>query len=174
MQISVSSGGVIDAQGYRANVGIILVNGDGRLFWGRRVGRAGWQFPQGGIQPGESPEEALYRELREETGLERAHVQIIGRTRRWLKYRLPPRYRRSDVLPLCIGQKQMWFMLRLTGRETALRLDASDAPEFDHWRWVDYWHPLQEVIYFKRQVYQRALAELAPLIFPDGLTAPIF
>lgn len=160
---------VIDPQGYRANVGIILGDGRGRLFWARRVGRAGWQFPQGGIQAGETPEQALFRELKEEVGLGAEHVQILGSTRRWMRYRLPPRYQRPDSLPLCIGQKQIWFMLRFVGEETALRLDADKTPEFDDWRWAEYWEPLREVIFFKRQVYRRALLELAPLLFPYGV-----
>ncbi len=160
---------VIDAEGYRANVGIILCQQDGRLFWARRVGRAGWQFPQGGLQPGETPEQALYRELGEEVGLAEDQVRLMGSTQDWLRYRLPERYQRHDSLPLCIGQKQRWFLLGLEAGEEAVRLDGSDTPEFDAWRWVDYWHPLSEVIFFKRAVYRQALRELAPLLFPDGV-----
>ncbi|HEX5340541.1 MAG TPA: RNA pyrophosphohydrolase [Gammaproteobacteria bacterium] len=162
---------MIDPQGYRANVGIILSDRSGRLFWARRMGRAGWQFPQGGIQPGESPQQALFRELNEEVGLGAEHVQMLGSTQRWLRYRLPERYLRPDAMPLCIGQKQIWFMLRFVAEEAAVRLDAGETPEFDDWRWVEYWDPLREVIFFKRQVYQRALSELAPLLFPEGAPA---
>jgi putative (di)nucleoside polyphosphate hydrolase len=154
------AGGMIDAQGFRANVGIILMDSHGRLFWARRVGQAGWQFPQGGIQAGEDPEQALFRELAEEIGLRPEHVELLGRTNRWLRYRLPPRYQRRDAAPLCVGQKQMWFLLRLIGNESDVHLDASDAPEFDAWRWVGYWQPLEEVIFFKRRVYRQALSEL--------------
>ncbi|MGA9852253.1 MAG: RNA pyrophosphohydrolase [Gammaproteobacteria bacterium] len=163
---------MIDAEGFRANVGIILTDGAGRLFWARRVGQSGWQFPQGGIQEHESSEQALFRELAEEIGLGPEHVEVLGSTRRWLKYRLPHNYQRHDLAPLCVGQKQIWFMLQFTADENAVRLDASDTPEFDDWRWVDYWHPLQEVIFFKRRVYRRALSELAPLIFSKGAPAP--
>ncbi|HVC29201.1 MAG TPA: RNA pyrophosphohydrolase [Gammaproteobacteria bacterium] len=165
------AGGLIDSQGFRANVGIILADQFGRLFWARRKGQSGWQFPQGGIQEHETPEEALFRELEEEVGLGSELVEILGCTRRWLRYRLPHRYQRHDMAPLCIGQKQIWFMLRFNGDESAVRLDISDMPEFDSWRWVDYWHPLEEVIFFKRRVYRRALKELAPLLFPGG--APV-
>lgn len=158
------AGGVIDADGFRANVGIILSDGNGRLFWARRVGQAGWQFPQGGIQEHESPEQALFRELAEEIGLRPEHVEVLGSTGQWLRYRLPARYQRHDSQPLCIGQKQIWFLLRLVGAESAVRLDASDMPEFDAWRWVDYWQPVEEVIFFKRQVYRQALAELERLL----------
>lgn len=158
----------IDAQGYRANVGIILSNGNKAVFLGGRAGQAGWQFPQGGIRRGESPEEAMYRELREEIGLMPGDVRVLGSTRRWLRYRLPERYVRRDSAPLCIGQKQRWFLLQLLSPQDALCLNSTDTPEFDRWRWVDYWQPVAEVIFFKRRVYQRALEELAPLLFPAG------
>jgi putative (di)nucleoside polyphosphate hydrolase len=158
----------IDAQGYRANVGIVLSNDGGSVLLGGRVGQSGWQFPQGGIRIGESPEQAMFRELEEEIGLTRADVEILGSTRRWLRYRLPERYVRRDATPLCIGQKQRWFLLRLVSASPALRLDTTATPEFDRWRWVDYWQPVAEVIFFKRHVYQQALHELAPLLFPDG------
>ena len=158
----------IDRYGFRANVGIIVSDGQGAVLLGGRKGQAGWQFPQGGIRVEESPEEAMYRELREEIGLEPHDVEMLGCTRRWLRYRLPPRYVRRNQQPVCIGQKQRWFLLRLLGDESRLRLDQSDIPEFDRWRWVDFWHPVREVIYFKRNVYIRALGELAPALFPDG------
>ncbi len=106
----------------------------------------------------------MYRELHEETGLAPHDVEIIGCTRDWLRYDLPKRYVRRRQRPLCIGQKQIWYLLRLTGGESNVDLAASESPEFDHWRWVDYWHPIAQVIYFKREIYRRALEELAPLI----------
>lgn len=159
-----AAGGIIDAQGFRANVGIILADAQGRLFWARRRGQSAWQFPQGGIQQGESSEEALYRELAEEVGLGPEHVCILGSTCRWLRYRLPLRYQRRNIMPRCVGQKQIWFLLRFTGDELDVRLDASDTPEFEEWRWVDYWHPVEAVIFFKRRVYRQALVELERLI----------
>jgi len=162
-------GDVIDRDGFRANVGIVLMHGDGRLFIGRRSGGRGWQFPQGGMKRGELPEEALFRELGEEIGLKREDVEIIGRTRNWLRYRLPARYQRRDSRPRCIGQKQRWFMLRLKQADPQFRFDTTGEPEFDRWRWVDYWQPIREVIYFKRTVYARALHELGAQVFPKDL-----
>jgi putative (di)nucleoside polyphosphate hydrolase len=159
---------VIDGDGYRPNVGIILSNSDGRLLWARRIGQDAWQFPQGGIRHDETPEEALYRELAEEVGLCRADVEIIGCTKGWLRYQLPERYIRRTSNPLCIGQKQVWYGLRLIASEQSVRLDISAKPEFDCWRWVDYWYPLRAVVAFKRLVYERALHELAPLLNPHG------
>ncbi len=158
---------MIDVDGYRPNVGIVLLNGDGRLFWARRVNRDGWQFPQGGMRSDETPLEAMYRELQEETGLSPQHVEVVGVTRGWLRYRLPHRYVRHHQRPTCIGQKQVWFLLRLVGDEDALKLDACEKPEFDLWRWVDFWYPAVHVVNFKRQVYERALRHFAPLV--EGL-----
>ena len=155
---------MIDTDGYRPNVGIIIVNNDGKLFWGRRIGQNAWQFPQGGIDQEESPEQAMFRELKEETGLEPAHVEVLGCTREWLKYRLPKRYVRRNQTPLCIGQKQIWYMLRMLGSESSFDLAKSPKPEFDSWCWVDYWEPTKQVIFFKRKVYKRALQELEPLL----------
>jgi len=158
---------VIDCDGYRPNVGIILCNRERQLFWGKRVGQDAWQFPQGGIRQDETPEQALFRELHEETGLLAAHVRILGVSRGWLRYRLPPRMVRRQNRPLCVGQKQRWFLLELLGPEAEFQLDAGDPPEFDDWCWIDYWRPVHEVVYFKRNVYRRALCELVPLMFPE-------
>jgi len=158
-----------DSNGFRSNVGIILTRQDGSLLLGGRLGQAGWQFPQGGMQIDETPEQAMYRELTEEIGLESADVELLGQTQEWLHYRLPEKFIRRNSEPVCIGQKQVWFMLRLQSSEDRVQLDASDLPEFDRWRWVDYWQPVKEVIHFKRQVYVSALAELAPLLFADDI-----
>ena len=159
----------IDSEGFRANVGIILANDAGKLLLGGRVGNRGWQFPQGGMQVGESAEDAMYRELHEEIGLNAGDVDILGSTEDWLRYRLPDRYVRRGSKPLCIGQKQRWFMLRLLGEDENVKLDLGETPEFDRWRWVDFWRPVNEVIYFKRRVYARALHELGPYVYPQGL-----
>ena len=159
---------MIDSKGYRANVGIILSDGDRRVFWARRSGQDAWQFPQGGIHRDETPLEAMYRELDEETGLQPAHVELIGQTRSWLRYRLPARYVRRRSRPVCIGQKQRWFLLRLVAEECCVDLNRSERPEFDRWCWVDYWHPPEGVIFFKREVYRRALRELAPLALSEA------
>ena len=137
---------LIDEQGFRANVGIIVSNDEGRLLLAGRAGRKGWQFPQGGVAPGESAEQAMYRELEEELGLAPDDVLLLGYTAEWIPYRLPERFVRRNSQPLCIGQKQRWFMLRLVSGEERLRLDATAKPEFDRWRWVDYWRPVNEVI----------------------------
>ena len=154
----------IDSEGFRENVGIIITNDDGGVLLAGRIGRSGWQFPQGGIKAHETPQEAMLRELREELGLLPDHVEIVGSTRGWLRYRLPRRYIRRHASPVCIGQKQVWFLLHLVGDETSVQLDATNEPEFDHWKWVSPRVPPREVIYFKRHVYRRALKELIPLI----------
>lgn len=158
----------IDSQGFRANVGIVLMRDGGQLFLGGRRDGRGWQFPQGGVQRNERPEDALYRELHEEVGLERSDVEFVAGTSRWLRYRLPRQYVRRRGGPLCIGQKQRWYLLRMLADDSRLNFQATDEPEFDQGRWVDYWAPVREVIYFKRVVYMRALQELGEQAFADG------
>ncbi|MBU3669123.1 MAG: RNA pyrophosphohydrolase [Polynucleobacter sp.] len=157
---------MLDREGYRPNVGIVLLNSRNEVFWGKRVGQHSWQFPQGGIAHGESPEQAMYRELHEEVGLLPEHVQIIGRTRDWLRYDVPEEYlRRQHATRIhraaYRGQKQIWFLLRFVGVDSDIQLRATEHPEFDAWRWVPFWIQLDAVIGFKREVYQLALSELA-------------
>lgn len=166
-----ASRSLIDAEGFRANVGILVSNASGQLLWGRRAGMDAWQFPQGGIRPRETTTGAMYRELNEEVGLQPDDVEVLGSTRDWLRYRLPRRYVRRSRRPVCIGQKQIWFLLRLLAEDSKVRLDASARPEFDLWRWVDFWEPPTQVVEFKREVYSQALDELAPLLFPAGSPA---
>lgn len=154
---------MIDPDGFRPNVGIVIANAEGRVLWARRVGQKNaWQFPQGGIQDSEQPEEALYRELYEEVGLAPDHVEVLACTRGWLRYRLPQRLIRRGRGPVCIGQKQKWFLLRMLAEDDQVRVNLGSKPEFDHWRWVSYWYPLGQVVPFKREVYRRAMKELAP------------
>ncbi len=160
---------MIDEDGFRPNVGIIICNGDGKVFWARRVGgKDAWQFPQGGIDAGESPEQALFRELYEEVGLRAHQVEVLGETDRWLRYHLPRQYWRKGPGPRCVGQKQKWFLLRLRVSDSAIQLDAHGSPEFDHWEWVDYWHPINRVIHFKREVYRLAMQELESVVPRSG------
>ena len=152
---------MIDRDGYRPNVAIVLVNARNQVFWGKRIKEHAWQFPQGGIKPGETPEQAMYRELNEETGLETHHVRILGRSRDWLHYNVPNHWVKREWRGTYKGQKQIWFLLRMLGRDCDLNLRASGHPEFDAWRWSDYWVPLDTVIDFKRDVYRLGLEELA-------------
>jgi len=156
---------MLDHEGYRPNVGIILANQKNEVFWGKRIREHAWQFPQGGIQHGESPVQAMYRELHEEVGLLPEHVRILGRTRGWLRYDVPSHFVRRDARRRYRGQKQIWFLLRLVGRDTDVCLRATPKPEFDAWRWSHYWVPLDAVIDFKREVYSLALNELAGVLF---------
>ena len=163
----------IDEKGFRANVGIILMDAANQVLIAGRRGRSGWQFPQGGVQRKESAEQAMYRELREEVGLEPDDVAVAGVTREWIRYRLPKQYVRREREPLCIGQKQRWFLLSLVSDPEKLCFDVTEAPEFDRCRWVDYWTPVEEVIYFKRKVYISALRELSKIAFPDRAPPPM-
>ncbi len=155
---------VNDKDGYRPNVGIIISNNEGKVFWARRVSGDGWQFPQGGLNSDESVLDGMYRELHEETGMTPSQVELVAHTQDWLRYDLPKRYlrptrngRRNSGFK---GQKQIWFMLKL--KESGFEPDFScaETPEFDDWRWVNYWYALDNIVSFKRTVYQRALEEL--------------
>ncbi len=152
---------MLDREGFRPNVGIVLLNQRNQVFWGKRLRTHSWQFPQGGINYGETPEQAMFRELHEEVGLSPEHVRIIARTRDWLRYEVPDHFIRRDARGHYRGQKQIWFLLQLMGSDNDMNLRATDHPEFDAWRWHEYWIPLDVVIEFKREVYQMALTELA-------------
>jgi putative (di)nucleoside polyphosphate hydrolase len=171
---------VLDKEGYRPNVGIILANQRNEVWWGKRVHQHAWQFPQGGIKGGETPLQAMYRELEEEIGLQRGHVRILGRTREWLRYEVPEKWarrhkeangaqaKRGEAKGAAYrGQKQIWFLLRMVGRDCDVKLRASGHPEFDAWRWHEYWVPLDRVIDFKREVYRQALSELHRYLAAD-------
>jgi putative (di)nucleoside polyphosphate hydrolase len=155
---------MLDRDGFRPNVGIILLNQKNQVFWGKRIRTHSWQFPQGGIDRGENPEQAMFRELHEEVGLKPEHVRIVARTRDWLRYEVPDRFIKREARGHYRGQKQIWFLLQLVGNDWDLNLRATDHPEFDAWRWNDYWVPLDLVVEFKRGVYKMALNELSRFV----------
>lgn len=160
---------MIDSDGYRLNVGMVLFNSKGQVLWARRIGQNSWQFPQGGIDDGESPEDAMFRELKEELGLESSDVVIVQVSHSWYRYHLPHRLVRWDEKPLCVGQRQRWFLLRISGgHEDRITFDQSNvAPEFDGWRWVSYWYPVRQVISFKRDVYRLVMKEFSPAVINE-------
>ncbi|MCC3703761.1 RNA pyrophosphohydrolase [Rouxiella badensis] len=157
---------MIDDDGYRPNVGIVICDKQGQVLWARRYGQHSWQFPQGGINPGETAEQAMYRELFEEVGLSRKDVRILASTRNWLRYKLPKRLVRWDTKPVCIGQKQKWFLLQLMCNDADINMQRSSTPEFDGWRWVSFWYPVRQVVSFKRDVYRRVMKEFSTTVMP--------
>ena len=163
---------MIDAEGFRANVGIVICNRNGQVFWARRFGQHSWQFPQGGIDEGESAEQAMFRELKEEVGLNPEQVKVLRVTKNWIRYRLPKRLIRQDSTPVCIGQKQKWFLLQLTCPDQEVDLLHSGHPEFDDWRWVSYWYPVRNVVSFKRDVYRKVMKEFLTVVMT--LNKPAF
>ncbi len=154
----------IDRDGYRRNVGIIICNTEQQVLWARRVRHDGWQFPQGGIESSESPEQAAFRELYEEVGLSPLDVKLLGSTESWLRYDVPYFSKTHSRNRRFRGQKQRWFMFRLLSAETCVCLDKSSTPEFDDWRWIEYWHPVKRIVPFKKDVYKKALSELEHLL----------
>ncbi len=161
---------MIDDDGYRPNVGIVIYNRHGQVLWARRIGQNTWQFPQGGINPGETPEQAMFRELEEELGLYRGDVTITTVSRTWLRYRLPYRLIRKDEKPMCVGQRQKWYLLRINDEhEQKIAFNHTKTPEFDDWRWVSYWYPVRQVVSFKRDVYRRIMREFVSYALPSLL-----
>lgn len=163
---------MIDQDGFRHGVGIILVNANRQVFLAKRVGKDAWQFPQGGLKVEETPEQAMFRELKEEIGLHPEDVKVLGTTRRWLRYRLPKRLVRHYSTPLCIGQKQKWFLLLLVNKDAEFDLTVTDSPEFDDWSWVSYWYPLSKVVGFKRRVYNLAMKEFSRVVLSKRFIEP--
>lgn len=160
---------IFDAAGYRYNVGIVLVNAKKQLFWAKRLNQAAWQFPQGGIMPGESAFDAMKRELFEEIGLDINQVQLLHQSDRWLQYDLPVSFRRKSRpgLMQCVGQKQKWFLLKILTNDEKINLQNTKNCEFDDWRWVDFKLPINSVVYFKKDVYRQILTEFAQVLSID-------
>ncbi|MBT3187010.1 RNA pyrophosphohydrolase [Candidatus Thioglobus sp.] len=163
---------MIDNEGYRANVGIVLTNDKQQILLAKRYQQDAWQLPQGGIDKNETEIEALFRELDEEVGLSSKHVEVIAKTPKWLRYDLPEHHIRRRQKPLCVGQKQVWFLLKLTCDESNIKLDTHSDIEFDDWEWVDYWHPIEQVIDFKKPIYEDMLKALAPILFNNQHSIP--
>lgn len=160
---------MIDNDGYRPNVGIVICNHQGMVLWARRYGQSSWQFPQGGIHHGETTEQAMYRELFEEVGLSKQDVRLLTSTRNWFRYKLPQCLVRWDTHPVCIGQKQKWFLLQLVCNDANINMQRSETPEFDGWRWVNFWYPLRQVVSFKRNVYRWMMKEFATIVMPRAV-----
>ena len=159
---------MIDSDGYRPNVGIVICNKYGQVLWAKRFGQNSWQFPQGGINDNESAEQAMYRELYEEVGLQPKDVRILYVSKHWLRYKLPKRLLRYDSKPMCIGQKQRWFLLQLVGDEKNINMKTTKSPEFDGWRWVSFWYPVRQVVSFKKEVYRKAMKEFSSVLFSEN------
>ena len=159
---------MIDFDGYRPNVGIVICNRNGQVLGAKRCGQNSWQFPQGGINDNESAEQAMYRELYEEVGLQPKDVRILYVSKHWLRYKLPKRLLRYDSKPMCIGQKQRWFLLQLVGDEKNINMQTTKSPEFDGWRWVSFWYPVRQVVSFKKEVYRKAMKEFSGVLFSEN------
>ncbi|KAA0444215.1 MAG: RNA pyrophosphohydrolase [Candidatus Thioglobus sp.] len=159
---------MIDREGYRANVGMVITNDKRQVLLAKRHQQSGWQLPQGGIDKGENEIDALFRELKEEVGLASEHIDLIAKTPKWLRYELPKNKKNNS----CIGQKQIWFLLKLTSPEHNIKLDTHSKIEFEDWKWVDYWHPIEAIIDFKKPIYEDMLKALAPVLFDNQHKVP--
>lgn len=152
---------------YRPCVGITLINEKGEIFAGQRLDAtvAAWQMPQGGIDDGEKPREAAYRELWEETGVTADKVELLSKTADWVTYDLPPELLGKVWGGAYRGQKQKWFLFRFTGTDADIRID-SDHPEFARWRWIGAAEMVASIVPFKRAVYEAVVAEFRPHLAP--------
>ena len=155
----------MEASLYRPNAGIIIFNRQGKLLWCKRKTGDGWQFPQGGIDVGESPEQAIIRETYEEVGLKHEKIKIIRENDRWINYDVPknkiPKYfslknRRFR------GQTQKWFLTEFLGEDSDINLNKHSQIELTEWTWSSYWHPVAKGVEFKRDAYREALKDLLP------------
>ena len=148
---------------YRPNVAVIIVNQSGKVLWCRRKQHDGWQFPQGGIDKGETPVEAVLRETKAEGGLDENDIEIVYESQQWFKYQVPKekrkRYFKKDIFK---GQKQKWFLAKLLSDDSKINLRANMPVEFDEWVWANYWYPLHSVIAFKKEIYKKALLTILP------------
>lgn len=151
--------------GYRPCVGQVLMNRSGLIFIGERIGFEGsaWQMPQGGIDPGETPKAAAWRELKEEVGTD--HADLVAESRFWYSYTVPEERRPSRWAGRYVGQTQRWFLFRFLGQDEDIDLEAHHA-EFTRWRWARPAECLTLIIPFKRPVYEGVLAEFADRISP--------
>jgi len=155
----------VDLKRYRPNVGIVLINPAGKVWLGRRAdarGPTNWQFPQGGLDPGETPMAGALRELREETGAQ--SVSLLGQTHDWIAYAFPRGHRRRPTGPHWIGQKQLWFAFRFTGDDAEFDLAAHHEVEFDAWKWADLDSVLESVVPFKRETYRAVIEAFEGLV----------
>jgi putative (di)nucleoside polyphosphate hydrolase len=158
---------------YRPNVGIVLFNPDGKVWFGRRAGTDAphnWQFPQGGVDPGEELYDAALRELHEETGVRSA--SLLGRTEDWLTYDFPKGWTGAKAMRGWRGQKQVWFALRFEGQDSEVNLAQHAPPEFDAWRWADLEETVDLVVPFKRAAYAQVIAAFRRFAAPKAPETP--
>ena len=150
---------------YRKNVGMVLINTKGHIFAGKRIDNNtdAWQMPQGGIDDGETPEVAAFRELSEETGIHHSKARLIGATSGWLSYDIP-----IELIPKLWngqyrGQEQKWFAFEFLGTDTDINITTQE-PEFSEWAWKSKNDLLSSIVPFKVEVYQKVFSELGHLV----------
>ena len=159
---------------YRPNVAMVVIKKGRILLLERSFHKNSWQLPQGGIEDNESAEKAMWRELEEETGIGAQHAIISARSQGYLSYKIPVKYRRKGKVikgggNTVKGQKQIWFLLKLTASDKVIHFNNMEKPEFQRWCWAPYWSAIHQAFYFKRDVYRRGLLELLPAALKLGI-----
>ena len=154
---------------YRLNVGLIIVNNYGKVLICKRKNSNQWQFPQGGIDEGESPIEAAKREIFEEVGIKPSKIKVLGKIKDWVRYEIPKELaKKSFKKKGIVGQKQKWFIFKIKS-EACISFVNDPDNEFDDFAWVSYWRPIALIVSFKKEVYRNVLAELLPIYFNEFL-----
>lgn len=153
---------------YRPNVGLMVLNAQGHVFTGQRLDypSAAWQMPQGGIDKGEDPREAAFRELREETGISPEMVEILAETSDWISYDFPAELAKKLWKGGYRGQMQRWFLMRFSGLDSLINIETEE-PEFSAWRWMSPEELLDNIVPFKRSVYEQVLEEFREYLEPE-------
>ncbi len=148
-------------KGYRKNVGLVILNKEGDVLLCKRKNTSYWQFPQGGIDKKELPLDAAYRELYEEVNISKDEISLIAEAQNWINYDVPAEHKKfSLALKNFKGQTQKWFLFMLK-KKVHISFNNDTIQEFDDYKWVSYWYPLNKIIWFKRDVYKQVLREFA-------------
>lgn len=150
---------------YRSGVGIMIINAQKQIFVGKRIDNNSdaWQMPQGGIDVNENEDDAMLRELKEETGINANQVRVINKSRGHYYYNLPYKLQKKFWGGKYLGQKQRWYLIEFIGDDSAVNISTED-PEFSEWKWVSQKEIVSHIVSFKRELYEDVMLEFAQFL----------
>ena len=150
---------------YRSGVGIMLINRDKHIFVGKRIDNHSdaWQMPQGGLDVGETEDEAMFRELKEETGILDGSVKVLQKSKLYYYYNLPYKLQKKFWGGKYLGQKQRWYLLEFVDDDSAINVKTED-PEFSHWKWIARQDIVDVIVPFKRELYEDVIREFSKFL----------